>query len=272
MLEPVLHVESLSVRYGSSIRALRGVDLTVGEGRVVALLGANGAGKTTVLRAASGLLPHHRGAVTDGQISVFGSPLPQGNPAAAVKAGLAHVMEGRRLFRDLSVEENVLTGAACLPRGQRRAALAAMAEKFPIVADRRHEPAGLLSGGQQQLVAIARALVGTPRLLILDEPSLGLSPVAVREVRGVLDQLKTEGLAILIVEQNVEMALSIADDVYVMQRGTISAHGTAESIGGSDAIRDLYLGTTDDPSVSLSASSSRTSSLDLQKEPLPWMQ
>lgn len=261
---PVLQIDELSVRYGSSIRALRGVDLAVGNGRVVALLGANGAGKTTMLRAASGLLPHHKGTVTGGQVSVFGAPLPQGNPAAAVRAGLTQVMEGRRLFRNLTVEDNILAGAASLKRSQRKDAVDRVLSQFSVVDERRKTLAGLLSGGQQQMVAIARALVSSPKLLILDEPSLGLSPVAVQEVRAVLDSLKADGLSILIVEQNVEMALSIADDVYVMQRGQISASGTADSIGGTAAIRDLYLGTTDDKALA--------SATDNQTGPLPWLQ
>jgi branched-chain amino acid transport system ATP-binding protein len=265
MTVPVLQVDDLVVRYGSSIRALNGVSMTVGDGRVVALLGANGAGKTTLLRAAAGLLPHHRGTVVRGQVAVFGAPLPQGNPAAAVRAGLTQVMEGRRLFKDLTVEENVLTGATCLGRSARKTALEQVLDRFPVVRERRGTLAGLLSGGQQQMVAIARALVSSPKLLILDEPSLGLSPVAVQDVRRVLEDLKDDGLSILVVEQNVELALGLADDLYVMQRGLISASGPADSIGGTDAIRDLYLGSSDDSDLVASSTTQ-------QEGPLPWLQ
>ncbi|MEU1405648.1 ABC transporter ATP-binding protein [Streptomyces sp. NPDC005728] len=268
MTASVLTVRGLQVRYGGSIRALEDVDLSVEAGQTVALLGANGAGKTTLLRTVSGLLAHHGGCVTSGSIELFGSRLPQGNPAAAVGAGLTQVMEGRRLFRHLTVEENVRLGAATLPRAEAHKRAEDMFERFPLLRERRAEPAGLLSGGQQQTVAIARALVSSPRLLVLDEPSLGLSPVAIQQVRAVLEELKRDGLTLLLVEQNVELALQLADHAYVMQRGRVIASGTTAELGKSSSVKDLYLG---DGRSELVPSAPRRAERD-EKVGLPWMQ
>ncbi|CNG21946.1 ABC transporter ATP-binding protein [Actinomadura latina] len=266
----VLSVQGLTVRYGASIRALENVSIKVEDGQAVALLGANGAGKTTLLRGVSGLLPHHRGSVTSGTVEVFGEPLPQGNPTAAVAAGLTQVMEGRRLFQRMTVEENILLGAASLPRRRARARAEEMFDQFRLLADRRNEAAGLLSGGQQQIVAIARALVSSPKLLILDEPSLGLSPVAIIEVREVLAKLAADGLAIMIVEQNIELALRLADYAYILQRGRIISEGTPADLGGSASIRDLYLGSShDDITTSRDLAATGTSP---DRKALPWLQ
>lgn len=265
-----LSVRGLSVRYGASIRALDDVSIQVEDGQTVALLGANGAGKTTLLRGISGLLPIHGGSVTSGTVEVFGDRLPQGNPTAAVGAGLAQVMEGRRLFRDMTVEENILLGAATLSRTRARERADAMFDQFELLGDRRNTLAGLLSGGQQQIVAIARALVSSPKLLILDEPSLGLSPVAIIEVRKVLASLRARGLSILIVEQNVELALQLADHAYVLQRGRVISEGAADALGDSADIRDLYLGTShNDPAPSGAAP---TTGAPADRKALPWLQ
>jgi ABC-type branched-subunit amino acid transport system ATPase component len=263
-----LVVRGLDVRYGRSIRALEGVDLTVEAGHTVALLGANGAGKTILLRGISGLLPHNGGSITQGSVEMFGSRLPHGNPAAAVGAGLAQVMEGRRLFRHLTVEENLLLGAATLSRAKARTQVEAMFERFPLLRERKSERAGLLSGGQQQTVAIARALVSSPKLLVLDEPSLGLSPIAIKQVQAVLGELKEAGLTLLIVEQNVELALQLADHAFVMQRGKVIASGTTAELGESSVIKNLYMG----GSESGMATAGTTMSDRTSEVALPWLQ
>lgn len=270
MATSVLQVDDLAVRYGASVRALEGVTIGIEPGETVALLGANGAGKTTLLRAVSGLLPHHGGTITAGHIELFGARLPQGSPTTAVRAGLAQVMEGRRLFRHLTVEENILLGAATVTRKEARRRAGEMFERFPIIGERRGDLAGLLSGGQQQIVAIARALVSRPRLLILDEPSLGLSPVAIQGVHGVLADLEGTGLSLLLVEQNVELALALADRAYIMQRGTVIASGPAAGLGGTSSIRDLYLGSAH--TVGGERSIVDAPATTLGEVALPWLQ
>lgn len=245
MTDLALRVEDVSVKYGVSIRALEHVTLDVPAGGAVALLGANGAGKTSLLRAVTGLLPHHRGAVTGGRIEVFGEPVVDGRSTVVVRAGLAQVMEGRRLFRKLSVRENIATGAATLPRAERKDAIARAIEGFPMLHSRLETPAGLLSGGQQQMVAIARAIASKPRLLVLDEPSLGLAPVAVDEVREVIGGLRAQGLSLLLVEQNANVALSLTDHAYVLQRGRVRTHGASADLLRDSSLSDMYLAQDD---------------------------
>lgn len=267
MTESALRVEDLSVRYGASIRALEGVWLDVPAGGAVALLGANGAGKTSLLRAVTGLLPHHKGAITGGRISVNGQQLSRPRPGVVVRAGLAQAMEGRRLFRKLSVQENIAAGAATLPRRERKAAIQEAVERFPAVAGRLDTPAGLLSGGQQQLVAIARALASRPTLLILDEPTLGLAPVAVNEVRDVLLGLRKTGLSLLLVEQNAAVALSITDHAYVLQHGRVATSGSSADLASSESVAALYLASDE-----LVPAHGPGRARHLEGEALPWMQ
>jgi branched-chain amino acid transport system ATP-binding protein len=220
---PLLRVAGLSTGYGK-IGVLRGIDLTVGEGEVVALLGPNGAGKTTLLRAVSGLLPR------SGQVRFAGRDLAGADPREAVQAGLVHVIEGHRVFTQLGVVDNLLLAAYDLPRVERGPRVEEALAFFPEIAAKRHERAGALSGGQQQMLAVAQGLVRRPRLLMLDEPSAGLSPVLVDRVLAVVRQLRAGGTAVLLVEQLIEKALALADRVYALARGAVVLEaGTGEA-------------------------------------------
>jgi branched-chain amino acid transport system ATP-binding protein len=212
--EPLLDVAGLSTGYGK-IGVLRGVDLTVGAGEVVALLGPNGAGKTTLLRAVSGLLPW------SGRVRFAGRDLAGLGPRETAQAGLVHVIEGHRVFTQLAVQDNLLLAAYGLPRGERAARVEEVFALFPEIATKRHERAAALSGGQQQILAVAQGLVRRPRLLMLDEPSAGLSPVLVDRVLVMARRLRETGTAVLLVEQLIEKALALADRVYALARGSI---------------------------------------------------
>src|SRR6202140_1784047 len=212
--EPLLNVAGLSGGYGK-IGVLRGIDLTVGAGEVVALLGPNGAGKTTLLRAVSGLLPWA------GRVRFAGRDLAGASPRDTVKAGLVHVVEGHRVFTQLSVLDNLLLAVYDLPRRERAARVEEALALFPEIAAKRHERAAALSGGQQQILAVAQGLVQRPRLLMLDEPSAGLSPALVDRVLVVGRRLREAGTAVLLVEQLIEKALALADRVYALARGSI---------------------------------------------------
>lgn len=212
--DPLLHATGLSAGYGK-IAVLHGVDLKVNEGEVVALLGPNGAGKTTLLRALSGLLPW------TGRLHFAGRDLAGSTPRDTVKAGLAHVIEGHRVFTQLLVLDNLLLAAYGLSRGERTARVEGVLELFPEIAAKRHERAASLSGGQQQILAVAQGLVRRPRILLLDEPSAGLSPVLVDRVLVVVQRLRENGTAVLLVEQLIQKALAIADRVYALARGSI---------------------------------------------------
>ena len=233
----MLSVERLEVRYGG-VRALKGVSLEVPEGSVVTLIGANGAGKTTTLRAISGMVPWAAGDVRLGGRSLRGH-----SPEAIARLGVVQVPEGRRIFRELSVEENLRVGAYLL-RDQRRvqANLEAMLEMFPRLRERRRQPGGTLSGGEQQMLAFARALMSEPRLLLLDEPSLGLAPQLVREVAERIRGFRDRGLTVLLVEQNANVALEIADRGYVLELGQIALSGDADELRSSRRVREAYLG------------------------------
>ena len=212
--DTLLDITGLSSGYGK-IGVLHGVNLTIGAGEVVALLGPNGAGKTTLLRAVSGLLPW------SGSVRFAGRDLAGASPRDIVKAGLAHVVEGHRVFTQLAVFDNLLLAAYDLPRGERSARVEEALGLFPEIAAKRHERAAALSGGQQQILAVAQGLVRRPRLLMLDEPSAGLSPVLVDRVLVVVRRLRETGTAVLLVEQLIEKALALADRVYALARGSI---------------------------------------------------
>ncbi|MFJ5775432.1 ABC transporter ATP-binding protein [Streptomyces sp. NPDC093094] len=242
---PALHVENLDVAYGRALSALRSVSLTVPPGAVVALLGANGAGKTTLLRSVSGTLRLHRGAITAGRVRYGDTALDGRDPVTAVRAGVVQVPEGRRVFAGLTVDENLRTGGLGLGRRashQVREARDRVFTLFPRLAERTRQSAGLLSGGEQQMLAIGRALMAAPRLLLLDEPSLGLAPLMVQRIAEVVREINGQGTAVLLVEQNAGMALSLASHAYVLETGEVRLSGPAGELARTDAVRRLYLG------------------------------
>lgn len=232
----MLAVENLRSGYGR-IEALHGVSLDVAAGEIVTLVGANGAGKTTLLRAISGVQP-----ISSGRIYFDGSAIEYTPPHERVALGIAQVPEGRQLFAPLSVEDNLKLGAWRRRRIDSSTDLHRVYDLFPMLAELRRTLAGALSGGQQQLLAIGRALMANPRLLLLDEPSMGLAPILVDQILNVILQLKGEGLTLLLVEQNAVAALGIADRGYVLETGTISASGAAADIKNDRRIREAYLG------------------------------
>jgi branched-chain amino acid transport system ATP-binding protein len=231
-MAPLLELNDVSARYGP-VAALHGVSLAVDDGEIVALLGANGAGKTTTLRAVSGMVRR------SGDIAIAGKRLSRG-PEATARRGIAHVPEGRGIFAELTVWENLRMGAY-MQRG--RPDVRTVLAYFPWLDARRNQQAGTLSGGEQQMLALARAFLQRPRLLMLDEPSLGLAPIVTREVfRVVTDLNEKEGLAVLVVEQNAAIALGAARRAYVLETGRIAVSGTADELKANDAVRSAYLG------------------------------
>ena len=239
----MLEVNNLKVVYNKAVLVLRGVSLNVPDGGVIALLGANGAGKTTLLRALTGLLHIHDGEVTEGQARLNGEDLLREEPDAIIRRGISHVMERRRILADLTVQENLLAGAYTRSdRAEIQADLEAQYERFPVLGDRRSRPAGYLSGGEQQMLAVARALMARPRLLLLDEPTLGLAPMLVEEVSESIRRLNHEGLSVLLVEQNAAVALEVADHGYVIETGKIVQDGSTDRLSQDDDVREFYLG------------------------------
>ena len=233
--DPLLDVAGLATGYGK-IGVLRGVDLNVGAGEVVALLGPNGAGKTTLLRAVSGLLPW------SGRVHFGGRDLAGSSPRDTVKAGLSHVIEGHRVFTQLSVVDNLRLGAYARTSPDEALMIETLLERFAALKARRHRRAGLLSGGEQQMLAIARGLMARPKVLMLDEPSLGLAPKLLESLYDLLAQLREEGTTILLVDQVAALALSVADRAYVLQSGSIRRSGTAQEIAQDPALMRAYLG------------------------------
>ena len=234
----LLHVSSLTAGYGP-IQVLDAIDLDVNEGEIVVMLGANGAGKTTTMRAISGLIPRH------GIVELDGHSILRARPDSIVRHGIAHVPQGRGTFPELSVEDNLRAGAYVRRGGSAamQADLGKWFEVFPRLAERRTQRAGSLSGGEQQMLAIARALMSRPRLLLCDEPSLGLAPLITQELFHVLERLNVEeGLAVLLVEQNANLAMHLAQRVYLLETGRIVANGSAAELTADDAIRKAYLG------------------------------
>lgn len=238
----MLAVRNLEVVYSDVILVLRGVSLVVPGRSIVALLGANGAGKTTLLRAVTGLLPIHRGRITKGSVQIDGSAIGNASAPAIVKRGVAQVMEGRRLFSELTVEENLRVGGFTRAAAPARDALERIYTMFPRLAERRKAISGYLSGGEQQMVAIGRALMSAPRLLLLDEPSLGLAPKIVDQVRDIILNVYANDTSVLLVEQNATMALSVAHYGYVMEHGKVVRDGTAAELSEDQDVRDSYLG------------------------------
>jgi ABC-type branched-subunit amino acid transport system ATPase component len=244
----LLEIDGLSVGYGRKGLALENVGLSVGQGQIVALLGSNGAGKTTLIRAVSGLISLHGGAVVGGGVRFEGRDLTRMGADTIVRLGVSQVPEGRLVFKNLSVEDNLSVGAAVLPRARRMERIAAVYELFPRLAERRTQLAGLMSGGEQQMLAVGRALASAPRLILIDELSLGLAPLIVRAIYEQLRNiLSTFGTAMLIVEQNARIALQYCDHAYVLERGQIVLSGTSQEVGQSEQMRDSYLGLSTSP-------------------------
>src|SRR5207237_5639417 len=243
----MLTLNNVEVIYDGVILVLKGVSLTVREGGITTLLGANGAGKTTTLKAISGLLRSERGDITKGSIELAGQRVDRLPPHAMVRRGVVQVFEGRRVFEHLTTEENLVAGAHILhDRAKVREGIARVYEYFPRLAERRRVESGYLSGGEQQMLVIGRALMSSPRVILLDEPSLGLAPMLVEEIFRIVARLnKEQRLTVLLVEQNATLALAIADHGYVMENGRIVLEGAAASLRDNADIKEFYLGLTE---------------------------
>ena len=239
----MLEVANLEVVYNEVILVLRGLSIEVPDGSIVALLGANGAGKTTTVRAITGLLDVHEGAITKGSITWNGEDISKAKPSHIVEGGITQVMEGRRVFAELTVDENLAAGAFTVrDRKANTAAYERVMELFPLLQNRRRHTAGYLSGGEQQMLAIGRALMADPKLLILDEPSLGLAPMLIEQIRDIIVDINSEGTSVLLIEQNAVMALSIAHYGYVMESGKVVMDGDPRKLLADEDVQEFYLG------------------------------
>ena len=232
----MLKVENINVYYGA-IHAIKNVSFEVNDGEIVTLIGANGAGKSTTLQTVSGLLHSHTGSIEFMGKSLAGIP-----PHKVVSLGLAHVPEGRRVFLQMSVEENLEMGAYTRPNSEIADGIADIYQRFPRLKERRKQVAGTLSGGEQQMLAMGRAMMSKPKLLMLDEPSMGLAPILVEQIFDIIQELNRAGTTILLVEQNAQMALSIAHRGYVLETGKVVATGTGEPLREDEAVKKAYLG------------------------------
>jgi branched-chain amino acid transport system ATP-binding protein len=233
---PALTVRDVHASYGK-VRALRGVTLSVPERAIVSIVGSNGAGKSTILKAVMGIVP-----ITGGEVHFADRRLDRLSPPHIVRAGVSLCPEGRRLFPEMTVEENLRMGGYQRSRGEVAAALEEVYGYFAVLAERRHQVAGSLSGGQQQMAAIGRALMSRPTLLLLDEPSLGLAPLVVREIATIVRTIHARGVSVILVEQNARMALRLSDHAYVMETGRITLHGTGQELLDDPQVQRSYLG------------------------------
>jgi branched-chain amino acid transport system ATP-binding protein len=254
----MLQVKNIEVIYMKVIQVLRGVSLEIQEGKIAALLGANGAGKTTTLKAISGMLKTEEGEVTGGRIEFEGKRIDGNGPETIAAMGISQAMEGRRVLEHLSVEENLYVGAYCRKdRSGVKKDLELVFDYFPKIRSLRQRTSGYLSGGEQQMLVIGRALMARPRLMLLDEPSLGLAPLIVEDIFRIIDRIRVDQkMAILLVEQNVRAALEIADEGYVMENGRVVMGGAADKLRDNEDVREFYLG--------LSAVGSRKSYRDVK--------
>jgi len=232
----MFEIRDLNVHYGG-IHALKGVSLEVKDGEIVTLIGANGAGKSTTLRTVSGLVKP-----TSGHVIVDGQDITRATPQARVKLGISQVPEGRRVFPSMSVTENLELGGYLAPASSRAACFDEVFTRFPVLADRRRQLAGTLSGGEQQMLAMGRAIMAKPRILLLDEPSMGLAPLLVQEIFDIIASIHAAGTTILLVEQNANKALQVADRAYVMETGQIVLSGEAAELAKTEDIKRVYLG------------------------------
>ena len=239
----MLEVANLEVVYNDVVLVLRGLSLTVSDGQIVALLGANGAGKTTALRAITGILDVHSGDITKGSITFKGERIDGKDPSAIVRMGIAQVLEGRRIFAEMSVDDNLRTGAFTnTDRASVGAAHERVMDLFPVLQGRQKDTAGYLSGGEQQMLSIGRALMADPDLLILDEPTLGLAPMLVQQIRDIIVDINRQGTSVLLIEQNANMALSIADYGYIMETGKVVMDGDPKKLLADADVQEFYLG------------------------------
>ncbi|MCP4964490.1 MAG: ABC transporter ATP-binding protein [bacterium] len=239
----MLEVANLEVVYNDVVLVLRGISLQVPDGEIVALLGANGAGKTTTLRAIGGLLDVHEGDITKGSVTWNGERIDKKEPAEIVRAGITQVLEGRRIFGEMNVEDNLRTGAFTnRNKSSVDTAYTRVMDLFPVLGERRKAVAGYLSGGEQQMLAIGRALMADPKLLILDEPSLGLAPKLVQQIKDIIVDINKQGTAVLLIEQNATMALSIANHGYIMENGKLVMDGDPKKLLEDEDVQEFYLG------------------------------
>jgi branched-chain amino acid transport system ATP-binding protein len=240
----ILEVNNIEVTYNKAVQVLHGLSLSVPQGQIVALLGSNGAGKSTTLKAVSALLALEDGEMTQGSVSFAGRATASMRPHELVRAGLFHVMEGRHVFEDLTVEENLVAATYALTgRQAARHDFDLVYEYFPRLHERRKGLAGYLSGGEQQMLAIGRALIAQPTLMLLDEPSLGLSPLLVENIFGIIARINAEqGVSMLLVEQNASVALAVAHTGYIMETGKVVIDGPAEKLAADPDVREFYLG------------------------------
>jgi branched-chain amino acid transport system ATP-binding protein len=245
--ESILKINNIEVRYHEVILVLKGVSVEVPQGGIVALLGANGAGKSTTLKAISGLLKHEDGEVTDGSIEFEGVRIDKKHAEEIAKMGIVQVIEGRRVFEHLTVEQNLKVGAHMRKHGRSiKSGLEMVYSYFPRLKEKRHEIAGFVSGGEQQMTVVGRALMTSPKLMLLDEPSMGLAPMLIREIFNIITRLhEKEGISILLVEQNAKLALNVAPHAYVMETGRIVMDDSSEKLIENPDIKDFYLGLTD---------------------------
>lgn len=233
----MLKISNLKVNYGH-VQALKGIDFKIKQGQIISLIGANGAGKSTLLKSISGLLP-----AQEGDILFLNESLLKQKPETIVSKGVIHVPEGRRIFEGMSVYENLLLGA--FTRKDKAAVeqeIQSLFERFPILKERAHQDAHTLSGGEQQMLALSRALLSKPKILLLDEPSMGLAPLIVLQIFEIIKEINQQGVTILLVEQNAKAALEISDYAYILESGQIQLHGEKETLLNSDKIREIYLG------------------------------
>jgi len=241
----MLELNGATVRYGEGAAALDGLDLTVEAGSITALVGGNGAGKTTLMRTLSGVLGHHRGKLVGGTVVFDGASLAGARPESIVRRGIAHVPEGRRVFTELTVEENLVAGAATC-RGRNGDRIGRVYDLFPVLAERRRQRAVLLSGGEQQMLAIGRGLMSEPTLLLLDEPTLGLAPKIVDQIGEIVRRIRETGTSVLLVEQNAAMALAVADTGFVLEQGRVVLSGSTAELRATDEVQRMYLGGSSD--------------------------
>ena len=232
----MLHVENINVYYGA-IHAVKDISFHVDEGEVVTLIGANGAGKSTILKTISGLLHSHTGSITFLDQKIAGVPAHK-----IVSRGLAQVPEGRQVFLQMTVEENLEMGAYTRPGSEVAPGLETVYEQFPRLKERKRQLAGTLSGGEQQMLAVGRALMGKPKMILMDEPSMGLSPLLVKEIFAIIKEVNKQGITILLVEQNAKMALAISDRAYVLETGNITIEGNARDLLNDSRVKKAYLG------------------------------